>query len=60
MGIKENYLRIKEGIPGTRIVAVTKYVGPEKIIEAYEAGIRDFGENKAQDAEKKEPNYLKK
>lgn len=36
-----------------RIIAVTKYVGVEEIIEAYEAGIRDFAESKAQDAQKK-------
>jgi len=53
MGIKENYLRIKNEIPDLRIVAVTKYVGAEKVIEAYKAGIRDFGENRIQDAEKK-------
>ena len=53
MGIKENYLHIQSEIPNVQVVAVTKYVGPEKNIEAYQAGIRDFGESKAQDAEKK-------
>lgn len=36
-----------------KVIAVSKYVGPEEIIEAYNAGIRNFGENKAQDAEQK-------
>jgi len=53
MGLKENYERIREKTPTACVVAVTKYVGPEKIIEAYNAGIRNFGEGKAQDAEKK-------
>ena len=53
MGIKENYRAIQEKVPTACVVAVTKYVGPEKIIEAYNAGIRNFGENKIQDAEKK-------
>lgn len=33
-----------------KIIAVTKYVDENKIIEAYNAGLRNFGENKAQDA----------
>ncbi|HSA05895.1 MAG TPA: YggS family pyridoxal phosphate-dependent enzyme [Candidatus Gastranaerophilales bacterium] len=53
MGIKENYSGIQDKIPGARIIAVSKYVNSEKIIEAYQAGIKDFGENKIQDAEKK-------
>lgn len=32
------------------IIAVTKYFGVEKLVEAYEAGLRDFGENRVQDA----------
>ena len=32
------------------IVAVTKYFGIEKLIEAYDAGLRDFAENRVQDA----------
>lgn len=30
-----------------RIIAVTKYYGTEKMIEAYNAGLRDFAESKA-------------
>ncbi len=32
------------------IIAVTKYFGADKLIEAYNDGLRDFGENKVQDA----------
>ena len=32
------------------IVAVTKYFGVEKLVEAYDAGLRDFAENRIQDA----------
>lgn len=36
-----------------RIMAVTKTVPPEKIMEAYQAGHRLFGENRVQELEKK-------
>ena len=32
------------------IIAVTKYFGADKLIEAYNDGLRDFGENRVQDA----------
>ena len=32
------------------IIAVTKYFGAEKLVEAYQDGLRDFGENRVQDA----------
>lgn len=32
------------------IIAVTKYFGADKLIEAYNDGLRDFAENKVQDA----------
>ena len=49
--VAENLAQIKAEIPDFkgRIIAVTKYVGEDKMIEAYEAGLRNFGENKAQD-----------
>ncbi|BAU13400.1 hypothetical protein LEP3755_39390 [Leptolyngbya sp. NIES-3755] len=41
-------------IPSTvRIIAVTKTVSPEAMRAAYAAGIRDFGENRVQEAESK-------
>ena len=56
--VRENLREVKEKIPdfSGRIIAVTKYVDENKIIEAYEAGLRDFGENKVQDALKKLEN----
>ncbi len=37
-----------------RLVAVTKTVPPERIREAYEAGLRHFGENRVQEAQAKQ------
>ena len=50
--VKQNLLAIKEDIvPYTpNIIAVTKYFDESKIIEAYEAGLRDFGESKVPEA----------
>jgi pyridoxal phosphate enzyme (YggS family) len=38
-----------------KLIAVTKTVSPELIRQAYEAGLRDFGENRVQEAEAKRP-----
>ena len=56
MGIVENLSRVRESLPGdVTLVAVSKTKPDEMILEAYEAGQRDFGENKVQDlAAKKE------
>ena len=56
--VAENLREIKAEIPDFkgRIIAVTKYVDENKVIEAYEAGLRNFGENKVQDALKKMEN----
>ncbi|MCQ2789307.1 MAG: YggS family pyridoxal phosphate-dependent enzyme [bacterium] len=50
--VKENLLRIQEDIAPytTNIIAVTKYFDESKLIEAYEAGIRDFGESRIPEA----------
>lgn len=53
MSISENLKNIQAFASGVRIIAVTKYVDTGKVIEAYNSGIRDFGENKVQDAERK-------
>lgn len=37
-----------------RLIAVTKTVPPEMIRQAYDAGLRDFGENRVQEAESKQ------
>jgi len=50
MGVTENLQLIKEKIPAlVTLVAVSKTKTDEAIMEAYEAGHRDFGENKVQD-----------
>lgn len=50
--LKQNFELIKTQIvPYTpKIVAVTKYFDETKLIEYYNIGIRDFGENRVQDA----------
>ena len=37
------------------MVAVTKTVQPDRVIEAFQAGVRHFGENKVQEAARKMP-----
>jgi len=50
MSIGENIIRFKQQLgEGATLVAVSKYSLLESVKEAYEAGHRDFGENKAQD-----------
>ena len=49
--IAQNINQIRAHIPEyIRLIAVTKTVSPAAIREAYEAGIRDFGENRLQEA----------
>lgn len=49
--IAQRIEKIRTTLPQTvRLIAVSKGVGTEKIREAYQAGIRDFGENRLQDA----------
>ncbi|MBY0403410.1 MAG: YggS family pyridoxal phosphate-dependent enzyme, partial [Cyanobacteria bacterium] len=38
------------GKHGVKLIAVTKYASDAQMIAAYDAGLRDFGENKVQDA----------
>lgn len=53
--LKDRIVRFRETIPDTvRIVAVTKQVSAEVMRIAYAAGVRDFGENRIQDAEVKQ------
>lgn len=58
--VGENLLRVKKTIePYTpNIIAVTKYYGLEAITDAYGAGLRDFGESRANDAIQKIENLL--
>ena len=52
MGIKENLTKIKEQIGSNKvkIIAVTKYADWQQVLEAYDLGIRNFGESYVQDA----------
>ena len=61
VGIKENLTKIKEQIGSNKvkIIVVTKYASFEQISEAYNLGIRDFGESYIQDALEKISNQDK-
>jgi pyridoxal phosphate enzyme (YggS family) len=58
MGIAENIERIKKELgEGVELVAVSKYSPDESVQEAYDAGHRDFGENKAQDVTERKDRF---
>jgi len=58
MSIADNLERIKTELgPDITLVAVSKYSSDEEIQQAYDAGHRDFGENKAQDVASRKENY---
>ena len=49
--IAQRINQIREQIPeNIRLIAVTKQVSPEAMREAYDAGVRNFGENRLQEA----------
>ncbi|NEQ76248.1 MAG: YggS family pyridoxal phosphate-dependent enzyme [Okeania sp. SIO2C9] len=53
--ITERITKIRSNLPASiRLIAVTKQVSVDAIRTAYAAGIRDFGENKVQEAEEKQ------
>jgi len=56
--VTENIETIRQEIAAqatgsVKLIAVTKFATPAQVIEAWEAGIRDFGENRLQVAEEK-------
>ncbi len=56
MTIKENLNKLKLTLPETvQLVAVSKTKPLTDIMQAYESGIRDFGENKIQELIQKQP-----
>ncbi len=57
MGIKANLESVKSTFrnPNCLLVAVSKTKPIEDLREAYDAGIRDFGENKVQEIQEKQP-----
>ena len=53
--ISERIAQIQQTLPASvRLIAVTKQVSVEAMREAYEAGVRDFGESRVQEAELKQ------
>ncbi len=66
VNIPENIARVQERIAGAcrrsgrrvddvRLVAISKTMPPEAIRAAYDAGLREFGENRVQEAKAKRP-----
>lgn len=57
MAIQENLIQIKKTFvkPDCLLIAVSKTKPVEDLQEAYDAGIRDFGENKVQEVVDKQP-----
>ncbi|MGE0003057.1 MAG: YggS family pyridoxal phosphate-dependent enzyme [Candidatus Izemoplasmatales bacterium] len=49
MSIASNVAEVRQRLSGQTIVAATKYVGATPMRELYQAGIRDFGENRVKD-----------
>ena len=49
--VKKNLAELEKSIQGSRarLLPVSKTFGPELILEAYEAGYREFGENRVQE-----------
>lgn len=55
MDIAENLKKVRASLPEhVKLVAVSKTKPPEDILQAYEAGQRDFGENKIQEMVEKQ------
>jgi len=64
LSIRDNLLNIQKEIAHytPNIIAVTKYFGTEEMLKAYEAGLRDFGESRANEAIEKItelPSYVR-
>jgi len=66
MDLQENIARVRERIAAAcgrggrrpeevRLVAVSKTIPADRIRQAYAAGLRDFGENRVQEAKEKRP-----
>ena len=56
MNIKNNIVNLRQKVPaGCKLIAVSKTQPAEKIMEAYNAGQRLFGENKVQEILAKQP-----
>ena len=53
--IEKACARARRDPASVRLLAVTKIFGPEVVREAYELGLREFGENYVQEMERKAP-----
>jgi len=53
MNIGENLKNIQQFTSSAKIIAVVKYVTSDSVVEAFNCGLRHFGENKVQSAETK-------
>ncbi|AFY61588.1 YggS family pyridoxal phosphate-dependent enzyme [Synechococcus sp. PCC 6312] len=52
--IAQRIATLRQRVPASvRLIAVSKYISPEMMRQAYAAGIRDFGENRIQEAQSK-------
>lgn len=58
MGIQENLHQVEDSFKGKdcALIAVSKTKPVSDIMEAYQAGIKDFGENKVQEMVEKQPD----
>ena len=60
MGIKENIEYLEKSIPdNVKLLAVSKTKPLEYLEEAYQCGVRDFGENKVQELVEKYEKFHK-
>ncbi len=57
--ISRSAMRVGREPQDIMLVAVTKTVPPERVMEAIEAGLRIFGENRVQEARQKIPEIMK-
>ena len=57
MDIQKNIAEIKNSLPAkTRLVAVSKFHGVDKVMEAYDSGHKIFGESRVQELIEKQPH----
>lgn len=60
MNVEKNISQLAESLPaGCRLVAVSKTQGTDRIMAAYDAGQRIFGENRVQELVEKQPELPK-
>lgn len=56
--LTDRVISIQRSLPGSvRLIAVSKYMPTALIREAYDAGLRDFGESRVQEAIQNKQSY---